>query len=472
MGIKDLVRREQFVGQRQIPLMTDDIIASPISTPMEETQDSSWGWFHFMSHGIIPEMEMAEEKIIHWWETPQSEWALLSCTVIILVCLDWAFSKRLTGGNQGQKVHVCVLTVWLGVGMIFNGVYFARFGEQAGMLWFIGYFLEWMLSLDNLFAFQFIIRAYRCPVGYLQDKALFCGILGCLLTRAGMYLAIGKVMQLISYIKFFFGLFLIYAGVKSLEDDDDGAEAGDLVAVRMMKKVLGTRIQDSYDTVNHRLFVIDAETGRLSATLLVPLIFCIICSDVIFAVDSVSAKLAQINNQYIAYSSSVFALLGMRAMYHVIDDLVTCFDLLKYGICIILVFIGSELMVSGRFQVPEWIVILVIVSVFNFCIVASLIKKLIKPEARTNINSTSEASDCGASGISLPGSSGSPMKMLKHTNQDPQRPVSDGQTAELRKKLQTRFAAIEAQFPGETTHSQTPHHMTGAGDAGAGPTSQ
>lgn len=462
MGIKDLVRKEHFDG-KLMPLLTDDaLLASPIVDTTTETGDSAWGWFHFMSHGIIPEMEMAEEKIIHWWETPQSEWLLLSTSVIVLVCLDWAFSKRWTGGNQGQKFGV--LMVWLVVGLSFNAVYFARFGEQAGMLWFIGYFLEWMLSLDNLFAFQFIIRAYRCPVGYLQDKALFCGILGSLLTRAALFLVVGTVMQLISYIKFFFGLFLIYAGVKSLEDDDDGGEAGDLLAVRMMKKVMGSRIQDSYDTVNHRLFVFDAETGRLSATLLVPLIFCIICSDVIFAVDSVSAKLAQINNQYIAYSSSVFALLGMRAMYHVIDDMVTCFDLLKYGICIILVFIGCELMLSGRFQVPEWIVILVIVSVFNFCIVASLIKKLVRPQS-ANIDSTSGASDVrSATCKGASGSGGSPMKLLKPVNQEPVRQVSDGQTPELRKKLQSRFAAVEAQLAGEAS--------SGAGDAGAGPTYQ
>merc|ERR1719408_229343 len=194
-----------------------------------------------------------------------------------------------------------------------------------------------------------------------------------------MFFALGFMMHSIHYVQFLFGFILIYAGVQAIHGDDEDQDPNDLIFIRLLKRCLGDRLLENYDTQNQALFIWHPETGRLCATLLVPLIVCIELSDPIFAVDSVSAKVAQIPNQYIAYSSSVLAILGLRAMYFVIDDLVRYFDTLKYGVCFILVFIGVELMMSTKFQLPDWIVCVVILSVFNFCIVLSVIHKLMWP---------------------------------------------------------------------------------------------
>jgi len=118
------------------------------------------------------------------------------------------------------------------------------------------------------------------------------------------------------------------------------------------------------------------DDGSLRATLLVPVIFCLEITDVFFAVDSVSAKVAQIPNYYIAYSSSVIAIFGLRAMFFVIQDLVDYFDLVKYGLCLILVFIGIELMIADFVKLPSHAVCVVIISVFLVCIAGSMARRM------------------------------------------------------------------------------------------------
>merc|ERR1719235_1451803 len=134
-------------------------------------------------------------------------------------------------------------------------------------------------------------------------------------------------------------------------------------------RCLGSRLAAKYDEETQNLFIFDR--GRFRATLLVPVIVCVQVADILFAVDSVSAKVAQIPDLYICYSSSVIAFFGLRAMFFVVKDLVECFELLKYGLCIILVFIGVELMLADYVKLPAAALVILILSVFTICIVAS-----------------------------------------------------------------------------------------------------
>lgn len=313
-----------------------------------------------------------EASISQMWEAPQSEWVTLFFVVFLLMCADRAFSQKLSRGSF--KSHMAVLAFWVMVGLGYNALYLVRYGASDATAWFIGYALEWMLSVDNLFAFQFILRSYRATAD-VQEKALFWGIVGSMATRCFLFCTIGTLLKTIHYVQFVFGIILIYAGIKSIREDEDDENSSETAIVYFLKRVLGNRLIDSYDTHSNHFFLRDEEDGRWRATLLVPLVTCVILSDIIFAVDSVSAKVAQIPNQYTAYSSSVLALLGLRAMFFVVDDLVRCFELLKYGVCCILIFIGVQLMFAGRLQLPEWVVLLIIVTVFKLCIVASIIKQ-------------------------------------------------------------------------------------------------
>jgi len=382
-----------------------------------------------------------EQEIIQMWATPQREWLTLFAIVFTLMCLDAAVSRKLA---SGFKTHLAMLVGWILCGLGYNVFYAMRYGVSDGMDWLIGYALEWMLSLDNLFAFQFILRTYRAPSA-IQGKALLYGVLGSMVTRLMLFSVIGSMMRSIHYIQFVFGFILIYAGIQAVRDDDDGKDCSEVLFVRLLKKGLGSRLRDSYDLENHRLFVWDPADGRLCATLLVPLIFCVIVSDVIFAVDSVSAKVAQIPNQYIAYSSSVLALLGLRAMFFVIDDLVKYFELLKYGVCAILIFIGTELMIAGKFQLPDWVVLMVIISVLNVCVVASVFQKIMwRSPHKQDVKDAVETADPVPR---VPEKEESPSRIDSPTEKcDAESPGQfDCQTEELRQKLRARFQAIEGE---------------------------
>merc|ERR1719213_519978 len=141
--------------------------------------------------------------------------------------------------------------------------------------------------------------------------------------------------------------------------------------IRGLRACLGSRLQETYDLEGNG-FIVESE-GRWKITLLVYIVICLEVTDVLFAIDSVSAKVAQIPDQYVAYSSSVLALFGLRALFFIVEDLINRLHLLKYGLCFILVFIGAELLLSDYVRLPATAVCLLLISVFGFCVVLSLL---------------------------------------------------------------------------------------------------
>lgn len=326
---------------------------------------------------LIHDEHVFEKDFVVFWEAPVQEWILLMAVVVALVMLESRLFARYVTTDTGRsfKFHFASLCCWTLCGLGFNLGYAFRHGTRKGIEWFSGYFIEWMLSIDNLFAFQVIFRAYCAPLS-IQHKALFCGILGSVLARLLLFLAFGNALNSIHYIQFLFGILLIYSGVSVLNDDDTQPtpELKDVYVVKLLKKAMGNRLKENYGVDDGPLFVV--EDGRMVATLLVPLILSLESVDILFAVDSVSAKVSQFHDQFLAYSSSVMALLGLRAMYFLLDDVCKYFSLLKYGVCVILVFIGLDLMMSSRYAIPEWVVCIFIVTVFNLCVLASILVHL------------------------------------------------------------------------------------------------
>mmetsp|Transcript_31245 Transcript_31245/g.89590 ORF Transcript_31245/g.89590 Transcript_31245/m.89590 type:complete len:523 (-) Transcript_31245:107-1675(-) len=266
-----------------------------------------------------------------------------------------------------------VLLFWVLVAAAFNGIVLYRRGWDSGVQWCSGYMLEWLLSFDNLFVFHLVFATYKTPRGLLH-KALFLGILGAVVFRMFFFMALSSLLHLVHWIRFVFGIILIYSGVQAARGDDDEESIADSWPVKLLKTCLGSRLSEDYDAEG-RLFCRSAD-GRLRATLLVPVIVCLEVTDILFAVDSVSAKLAQIPDYYIAYSSSVLAIFGLRAMFFIVRDLVDYFELLKYGLCFILVFIGIELIFSDYLRLPAQVVCVIILSVFLVCIAGSTAQKL------------------------------------------------------------------------------------------------
>lgn len=298
------------------------------------------------------------------------EWLILSSTVVVMCLLDFLLLRKLGGGMLN---NLLILATWISAGLGYNVYFGMRYGMKDGLDWFGGFLLEWMLSMDNLFVFLLIFKVYRTPPA-LMHKALFFGIAGGVICRVLVFLALGTLLHMIHWVRIFFGLVLIYSGLQAVADDEGEEDISNTYAVRGLRWLLGNRLMESYD-MQGRLFVRDPE-GRLCMTLTVYVILCLEATDIFFAVDSVSAKVAQISNQYIAYSSSVLAIFGLRALFFVVKDLVEYFELLKYGLCIILVFVGVELILSPILHLESGTVCIVILSVFTVSMTASTAKKL------------------------------------------------------------------------------------------------
>lgn len=302
---------------------------------------------------------------------PFNEWLVFGWTIVALLVLDATLLRHFSGA--GFKSNLIMLMIWIFAGLCYNVYFGARYGMQAGCDWLTGYFLEWLLSMDNLFVFHLIFKVYKTPKALLH-KALFFGIIGAVFFKMIFFLFIGSLIHMVHWLRFVFGGLLIYSGVEAAtSDDDEDEDVENTISVRLLRRCLGSRLKNTYNTIDQRLFV--WEDGRLCMTMLVHVILCLEFTDILFAVDSVSAKVAQIPNQYIAYSSSVFAMFGLRAMFFIVKDLVDLFELLKYGICIILVFIGLELMLSDFIHLDSRTVCFIIMSVFMVSMMGSVVKK-------------------------------------------------------------------------------------------------
>jgi len=254
-------------------------------------------------------------------------------------------------------------------------------GGALAVQWLSGYVLEWMLSLDNLFVFRLVLKAYKTPPALVR-KAVFIGVIGALLLRIVFFMTVSTLLHCFAWVRWPFGLLLVWSGCNAAagDDDDEGEEAyKDTMLVSRLRRCLGSRIFEGFDEKGQGLFIVGSD-GRLQVTMLFFVVVVLELSDVLFALDSVSAKTAQIPNQYIAFSSSVLAIYGLRALFFVVDDLVAMFDLLKYGLAVILVWIGVELIFGKWIYLSSGVESICILAIFAFCILASQAKNLLWPE--------------------------------------------------------------------------------------------
>jgi tellurite resistance protein TerC len=234
--------------------------------------------------------------------------------------------------------------------------------------------------MDNLFVFHLVFAAYQTPADQIH-KAAFVGIMGAVVMRMVFFMVVSTLLSLFGWFRYPFGALLIWSGIEAARgDDDEDMDPRETRLVKGLTWMLGSRLQDQYDKAG-RMLVKNKDSGHYQVTLLVVVIACLEFTDTVFALDSVSAKVAQIPDQYLAFSSSVLAMFGLRAMFFIIKDLVDMFDLLKYGLCVILVFIGLNLMLGQFVHLHPSVIFCMIFAVFLICIVASTAKKAIPEQA-------------------------------------------------------------------------------------------
>jgi tellurite resistance protein TerC len=297
---------------------------------------------------------------------PAWGWPMLLLVIAGLLLADLLLVHR--------KAHVVEMreaaiesAVWISFGLAFTFVIWGMFERAAAVEYISGYLIEKSLSVDNVFVWAMIFSHFNVPREY-QHRTLFWGIFGALVMRF-VFIVVGvAVIERFDFVLVFFGLFLLYTGVKVFSSG--GEEHLDPSETRTMK--LFHRFIPSTDEMDGQK-LITRVNGRRLATPLMAVLVVIEVSDVIFAVDSVPAVLAVSHEQFIVFSANSFAILGLRALYFLLADLRERFVYLKHAISLLLVFVGLKMIVGQWYHLPTAVSLTVIVTILFVAIVASVV---------------------------------------------------------------------------------------------------
>jgi tellurite resistance protein TerC len=288
--------------------------------------------------------------------------------LIIMLAIDLGVFNK-SSHEINNKEALTWSGIWISLALLFNGGIFHLFGKQKGLEFLTGYLLEYSLSVDNIFVFVLLLSYFNVPRKY-QHKVLFWGIIGAIIMRA-ILISIGAALIIkFHWIIFLFGIFLVITGIKMAFSGDEKIEPEKNIVVKLFKKIFP--VSDKYEKDK---FFVKHKTGLLATPLLIVLII-IETSDLIFAFDSIPAILAITQDTFIVFTSNAFAILGLRSLYFALSGFMDRFRFLKYGLSIILVFIGIKMLISGIYEINLIISLLFIIVVLAISVFLSMyIKK-------------------------------------------------------------------------------------------------
>jgi len=311
-------------------------------------------------------------------------------TVIIMLMLDLGVFNKKSHVVTSKEATIWSV-VWISLAMIFSGVVYWVFNHDAGghelaiekfTQFQAAYWIEKALSVDNLFVFILVFSFFKVPRA-LHHKVLFWGIIGALVFRAiFIFAGVGIInvtylpdmeifgrMVSINVVLTLFGLFLIYAGIKSWGggDDDEEKDFSNSAGARLVKRLY--KVSDNYD--GDKFFTI--QNGVRIATPLLVVVAVIEFTDVLFAVDSIPAIFAISKDPFILYTSNIFAILGLRSLYFLLSNFIHMFSKLPYGLSIILTFIGVKMIISPWYHISSPVSLGIVGGVLLLSVILSII---------------------------------------------------------------------------------------------------
>ena len=298
-------------------------------------------------------------------------WIGFTLLVLAMLTLDLGAFHR-----KAHEVSVREALIWTGVwislAFVFNcGVYF-WFGSERALEFLTGYMIEKALSVDNIFVFIVVFSVFAVPAN-LQHRVLVWGILGALVMRAIFIVLGAALLQKFHWVAYLFGAFLVVTGIKLLV-----LRGGEVHPERNPIVRLFQRFVPSVGDYRGGQFTV-VEGGRRYATPLLLVLVVIEATDLVFAVDSIPAIFAITTDPFIVYTSNIFAILGLRALYFALAGMIGKFHYLKVGLSLVLVFVGAKMLVAGIYKIPIWASLGVIATLLAGSIVASLLRPPSKP---------------------------------------------------------------------------------------------
>ncbi|MCC7703227.1 TerC family protein [Janthinobacterium sp. GW460P] len=304
-------------------------------------------------------------------------WAGFIVFVLFMLALD----LFVFGGNKAHKVGVKEAAtwslVWVSLALLFNGGLWwylngtagPEIANQKALEFFSGYLIEKALSVDNVFVFLLIFSAFQVPVQY-QRRVLIYGVLGAIVMRAVMIMAGAWVVSEFSWVLYLFGAFLLITGMRMLVAADAEPDVANNPVLRFARRHL--RVADGDH--GERFFV--TKGGLRYVTPLFLVLILIEVTDLVFAVDSIPAIFAITTDPFIVFTSNLFAIMGLRALYFLLVDVADRFHMLKYGLAMVLVFIGAKMLIMPWYHVPvEASLLVVAVLIVSSCVASVFITR-------------------------------------------------------------------------------------------------
>ena len=275
-------------------------------------------------------------------------WIVFFAVVAVLLLLDLGLFHRTTH-ELSLRESLSAVGIRVVLALLFNlGIYLGWIGNYdtpaaqhtAGIEFLTSYLVEIALSIDNVFVFALLFRYFSVPPAS-QQRILFWGILGALVMRAIMIFSGVALVQNLHWINYFFGAILIYGGIKMIRDDKDDIDPLRNPLVLLVKKIIPVTTE-----LHGQKFFTKTPTGICATPLFIVLI-AIEATDLVFAIDSIPAVLAITQDSFLVFTSNIFAILGLRALYFALARIIGIFRYLHYGLSAILVFIGIKLLLSN-----------------------------------------------------------------------------------------------------------------------------
>lgn len=305
---------------------------------------------------------------------PAWSWLVFVIGVGLLLAFDLGVLHR-KSHTIGVKESLTLSAFYITLGLGFGGVIWLWMGETSGIEYLTGFVVEKSLAMDNIFVIAMIFSYFAIPAAY-QHRVLVYGILGVLILRGIMIAAGSAIVTEFSWVLYIFAAFLVLTGIKMLFSANKKHDVGDSPAIKFMNH----HLKMTKNLHGEKFFVRQSDpSGRIRwfATPLFGALIMVELADLIFAVDSIPAIFAITTDPYIVFTSNVFAILGLRALYFALAAMIDRFVYLKYALAAVLIFIGSKIFVAdmlGLAKIPPMVSLSVTLGILAAGILGSLWK--------------------------------------------------------------------------------------------------
>jgi tellurite resistance protein TerC len=294
------------------------------------------------------------------------QWGFFIALILGMLALDLGVVHR-KEHRVGLREAVFWSVVWTLIALAFNAWIYLRFGAQPGLEFLTGYVIERSLSFDNIFVFIVIFNYFAVPAEH-QHRVLFWGIVGALFSR-GLFIGMGTaLLTRFEWLILVFGAFLVYTGIKILREKEADVHPEKNPVLRLFQRFvpLTSRYHGKHFYVR--------EGGRLLATPLMLVLVVVEATDVVFAVDSIPAVFGVTRDPFIVFTSNIFAILGLRALYFLLAGLMHKFHYLSYGLGLVLIFVGAKMLLDRWIEIPVELSLGIVLALLAVSMLVSLLR--------------------------------------------------------------------------------------------------